>query len=196
MYCRSCGKALREQDLFCPHCGTAVRGQLPPSPAYPCEVRKKDRTLVIVAVVVMIAVVLPMLLSGLLYLMVMGPGPSGPSPSVRPIVSKPSADVIRLEIAGTSAGIGLADVWMDVRSPEGQFGIGAGHGLDVGNSSMGGIGSVTVTFYDKDADKMLSDNDQIVVRSTLGPLERGQYEIRLLRSPDGAMIAKAVVTVP
>ncbi|GEM_PF-6874094 len=92
VYCRRCGQALREQDRFCPNCGAAVRDQLPP-PVYPYEARSNDHTLAIVVVVVVVVIVLPILFSGLLYLMVMGFGPSGPS-SADLTVRKPSADII------------------------------------------------------------------------------------------------------
>lgn len=196
VYCRQCGQALREEDLFCPHCGTAVRDQLPLPPTYLYEARKKDRTVVIIVAMVVVIVVLPILFSGLLYLMVMGFGPSGPSPSADLVVRKPSADVINFAVTGTSKGIDLNDVWIDVRSPGGDFSMSAGYGLDVDNGSMGGNGDITVTYYDKDADRMLSDNDLIVIRSTLGPLEQGQYEIRLEHGTDGATIAKAAATAP
>ncbi|GEM_PF-6471496 len=71
-----------------------------------------------------------------------------------------------------------------------------GAGLEVDNRSLGGGGDITVTYYDKDADRMLSGGDQIIVESTLGPLEYGKYEIRLERGPDGPVIASAVAMVP
>lgn len=197
VYCRRCGKALSEQDHFCPHCGAAVQGQLPPSPIYPCEARKDDRTLVmVIVVVVVVIVVLPILFSGLLYLMVMGFGPSEPSPSAVLVVSKPSADIINYEVTGTSTEVYLAEVWIEVSSPGSQFGMSAGSGLEADNSSQGGTGDITVTYYDMDADRMLSDGDKIVIRSVLGPLGQGQYEIWLERGMDGATIAKAAATAP
>ncbi|MBI0582766.1 MAG: zinc ribbon domain-containing protein [Methanomassiliicoccus sp.] len=195
-YCRRCGNSLEEHALYCPHCGTAVRDPLPPPLMYPPVARKSDGPWKIVVAVVVVMIVVPVLLSGLLYFMVVGFGSSGPSPSADLLVTKPSADLINFAVRGTTTEVDLSEVWIDVRSPDGQFGMNAGQGLEAENRSLGGNGNILAIYYDMDADRKLSANDKVVISSTLGPLEYGRYEVRLEHRPTGAVIANVAVTVP
>jgi predicted nucleic acid-binding Zn ribbon protein len=68
MYCRNCGNAIQRGDQFCHRCGAPTH-----------EAGRHSISMVaIIAIILVIIVVIPVVMSGLLYLMVMGFGNGTP----------------------------------------------------------------------------------------------------------------------
>jgi hypothetical protein len=196
VFCRNCGKVIKEQDNYCLHCGAAVRAASMPPPVFPYPT-PKDHSAVVIAIVVIVAVIgLPMLMSGLMYVIVTGGGGSQESPTTYLEVDLPIADIIGLSVHTPSDEVPLDDVWVSVQTPQDQFGMNAGSGHGDPNMTMGGSGQVLVIYHDLDGDRVLSSDDRIEVKSTSGPLYTGLYQVRLDHQPTGGTIASVPVTVP
>ncbi len=196
IYCRHCGKVMEESENYCPNCGAAARSMYMPPPVIPYSPPRDRNVLVIVAVVVVVVFVLPILLSAVMYVMVMGiPQESPPIPAAS-LSLEISDDFLTVIVLDVSHRTSLDDVWIDLRAGEDEGGMNAGEGTSSGLAfSQRTIGNTLLTYLDLDGDKCLSRDDRLVIASRSGPMDSGLYSLILRSNPHGMVIGHIETTL-
>jgi hypothetical protein len=198
VHCVNCGKEIEEAANYCTYCGRANRVILS-HPAYPPYKEEKNPILIVIVVVVVI-VLLQLLVSGALYLMVMGLGPSNGTPSVPNVVLSYdfSADQVKFTIISVSNEISLSNVWINLQTDYAYGGMTTGTGFPDGSDvSRAGINDrYWLSYYDYDGDRMLSTGDAVGVSSFTGPLPSGNITMALMNGQYGPTMGQSLYYIP
>ena len=182
MYCRNCGNSIKGGDQFCNRCG---------APTYEAG-RQGISVVAIIAIILVIIVVIPIVMSGLLYLMVMGIGNETPplqTPVAAASLVKQNANEFELAIMS----IDRTDVdWTDCAFFMSVNGIGQtamipGVGSDQTIHITIDAVSYSAVLYDISDPTHLGAGDHILISDDSGFTFQA-YSFGLIYHPTGGMI--------
>jgi hypothetical protein len=200
VYCRSCGREIEDKANYCPYCGAAVQSQYQLRPVYPYPVQSSDRKVLwIIVAVIVVLIVIPMALSAVLYLMVIGFDSDGYNHSPSAVMSSEMTnnDTIYFTVLVVSDSVDLNDVWVGywVGGSEGGFNVGLNL-PESEHSFQEPAGSTWVSFDDTNSNGILDSGDRVIVTAQSERLPGVAYEIVLRYVPTGENMAQIAYVVP
>lgn len=154
MKCTRCGALIPDDARFCTSCGSPTV----PAPVY-CPPKQDDgKALLIVVVVIVLLIVLPLVLAGVMYIMVMGFTPAIEEvPSLSARIEQADARTLEMTITQASPAARAGTVLFFAQANN-SFGSAFITGTMLQTLTMGDR-EYTVTFHDQDSDGLIEGGD-------------------------------------
>jgi ribosomal protein L37E len=198
--CRSCGRQIPDDSMFCPYCGYSLTGQMT---SYQEQAQAKSGMSagMVITIVIVVFVIVPIVLSAVLYVMVLGFGSYGSAtPSIlitsRTAISNP--DGYRFALSAPTSEVSWTDLTIVLQtgadsavwSTATQSSLTA---TGVATQALGartlGSMSVFVNITDMGGNGYINNGDYFTITGTFASFT--SYTLTLLYEPtDGQMVAQ------
>ncbi|NLT37843.1 MAG: zinc ribbon domain-containing protein [Methanomassiliicoccus sp.] len=199
--CSKCGKETIDDASFCHGCGeyftpgTSVVTKSKPGTSAVATPRK-DRTVLIVVLIVTVILIASLVLEYVLYDLTSGSQGSAPTVELSPSNATSSGIRINVTSASPVEGLSFSSVLIGLQAPAGHIGLNSSVNSSPVELPAASDGTNTLSFYDVDGSGTLTAGDFMMIEAVSGLLADGIYVLIVTHSPTGETISNLSVNLP